>query len=309
VKIIDVNGDGTAMDCEGEVIYDPYKTIGSAGFDLEAVAVLNQPIDERAQQAIEFTAIANQQLDFQSLELFAEADSGLPVSFSIQSGPALLNENVLTFTGTGTVEVVANQAGDAVYSPASPVLRSFEVAERIQHIFVEPIPNQSAVAGTISVQAYASSGLPVLMEVYSSPLAVTIGATNHVLTLDGSAGEVILRAFQPGDASTAPAADVLISFQILESGAPLAFSDWLSSNSVPNPVFQSLEDAQGHPMLTLEYPIDAGVKATSRILQSMDLISWTNAVPEMLELSASNMLLRLPTDETNAFYRLEFEGQ
>jgi hypothetical protein len=189
------------------------------------------------------------------------------------------------------------------------VLRSFEVADHIQHIFVEPIPNQPAVAGTISVQAYASSGLPVFMEVHQGPSAVTIGATNHVLTLDGSAGEVILRAFQPGDASTAPAADVLVSFRILESGAPLAFSEWLSSNSIPNPVFQSLEDAQGRPMLTLEYPIDADVKATSRILQSADLISWTNAVPEMLELSPSNMLVRLPTDETNGFYRLEFEGQ
>ncbi|MDF7808995.1 hypothetical protein P4E94_16225 [Pontiellaceae bacterium B12219] len=309
VKIIDIVGDGTALDSDGEVIYDPYPTVASAGFDLDAVAVLNQPVDERVPQTIMFEPIGHQQLDFQTLELFAEADSGLPVQFSIQSGPVLLDGNVLTFTGTGTVEVVAGQAGDAIYAPASPVLRSFEMAERIQHIFVEPVSNQPAEINSFTVQAYASSGLPVFMEVRQGPAAVTIGATNHVLTLDGSAGEVILRAFQPGDASTAPAADVLTSFQILENGTPVAFSDWLTSNSVPNPVFQTLEDAQGRPMLTLEYPTHPDVKATSRILQSSDLISWTNAVPEILQLSSGNMVVRLPVGETNGFYRIEFEGQ
>ncbi|MCP4756225.1 MAG: hypothetical protein GY866_35635, partial [Proteobacteria bacterium] len=39
VRIIDIAGDGTAFDTDGDVIYDPYPTIESAGFDLEAVGV------------------------------------------------------------------------------------------------------------------------------------------------------------------------------------------------------------------------------------------------------------------------------
>ena len=42
VKIIDVIGDGSQKDSLGEPIYDPYPTAGSAGFDLDALAVINQ---------------------------------------------------------------------------------------------------------------------------------------------------------------------------------------------------------------------------------------------------------------------------
>ena len=54
VRIIDVIGDGSALDSEGDEIYDPYRTdflfsdpelgfLETGGFDLDAVAVLNTP--------------------------------------------------------------------------------------------------------------------------------------------------------------------------------------------------------------------------------------------------------------------------
>ncbi len=42
VRIKDLVGDGSQKDSFGNPIYDPYPTSGSAGFDLDAVAVLNQ---------------------------------------------------------------------------------------------------------------------------------------------------------------------------------------------------------------------------------------------------------------------------
>ncbi len=42
VRIVDIVGDGSTPDSFGRPIYDPYPTTGSAGFDLDAVAVLNQ---------------------------------------------------------------------------------------------------------------------------------------------------------------------------------------------------------------------------------------------------------------------------
>ncbi len=42
VRLVDVLGDGSETDSAGHVIYDPYKTVGSAGFDLDAVGVLNE---------------------------------------------------------------------------------------------------------------------------------------------------------------------------------------------------------------------------------------------------------------------------
>jgi hypothetical protein len=41
VRIIDIIGDGTQLDCEGFPIYDPYPTVITAGFDLDAVGVFN----------------------------------------------------------------------------------------------------------------------------------------------------------------------------------------------------------------------------------------------------------------------------
>jgi hypothetical protein len=41
IRIIDIIGDGTFLDTSGDVIYDPYPTVNSAGFDLEAIGVSN----------------------------------------------------------------------------------------------------------------------------------------------------------------------------------------------------------------------------------------------------------------------------
>ena len=41
VRLIDIVGDGSYFDSQGNSIYDPYPTYGSAGFDLDAVGVSN----------------------------------------------------------------------------------------------------------------------------------------------------------------------------------------------------------------------------------------------------------------------------
>ena len=59
-----------------------------------------------------------------SVVLAATASSGLPVTFSVASGPAQVsgtNGSTLTFTGVGTVVVQADQAGGSGYSAAPPV--------------------------------------------------------------------------------------------------------------------------------------------------------------------------------------------
>jgi hypothetical protein len=54
------------------------------------------------------------------VELAATASSGLPVTFSVASGPGAIGGGTnLSFTGGGTVGVVATQAGDADWLPAA----------------------------------------------------------------------------------------------------------------------------------------------------------------------------------------------
>lgn len=44
VMITDVVGDGTVLDTGGNVIYDPYPTVGSAGIDLDAIGVRHEGV-------------------------------------------------------------------------------------------------------------------------------------------------------------------------------------------------------------------------------------------------------------------------
>ena len=63
--------------------------------------------------------------------LSATASSGLPVSFAVASGPASIADSTLTFTGAGTVSIVASQAGDASWNPAPNVTNTFAVTKDV----------------------------------------------------------------------------------------------------------------------------------------------------------------------------------
>lgn len=78
-------------------------------------------------QTINFAPLASVVLGSGSVTLSATASSGLPVSFSLVSGPATLSGNTLTPTGAGTVVVRASQAGNAQYSAAADVSQSLTV--------------------------------------------------------------------------------------------------------------------------------------------------------------------------------------
>lgn len=78
-------------------------------------------------QTITFAALTNRTLGEPSFGVSATASSGLPVSFSIFSGPASISGTNVTLTGTGTVTVRASQSGNVSYNPAPNVDRSFTV--------------------------------------------------------------------------------------------------------------------------------------------------------------------------------------
>ena len=79
-------------------------------------------------QFITFAALADRATTSAAFNLSATASSGLPVSFSILSGPATLSSNTVTLAGVvGTVVVRATQAGNTNFAIATPVDRSFAV--------------------------------------------------------------------------------------------------------------------------------------------------------------------------------------
>ncbi|QMU31044.1 T9SS type A sorting domain-containing protein [Adhaeribacter radiodurans] len=82
-------------------------------------------------QTINFKPIPYKSLGDAPFALSATATSGLPVSFSVVSGPATINNNMVTVTGLGEVTIKAYQAGNANYLPAEAT-RTFLVRNDIQ---------------------------------------------------------------------------------------------------------------------------------------------------------------------------------
>ena len=81
----------------------------------------------KANQAITFPPIVDQLLN-NKVGLSATADSGLPVSFGVLSGLAVIdNFTNLSFTGAGQVVVVASQAGDGNWNAAPDATNTFRV--------------------------------------------------------------------------------------------------------------------------------------------------------------------------------------
>ncbi len=123
-------------------------------------------------QAITFPSIPNILISGEPFEISAEASSGLPVGFSIQSGPATINGNTISLTGeTGEVVVAAQQAGDDTFDPAVDVIQTFQVIDPEKNIpnaeLRNPLEGEVPVPelSPIQLAAIASIDFPELFNV------------------------------------------------------------------------------------------------------------------------------------------------
>lgn len=99
-------------------------------------------------QSISFPPVPTKLTTDPPFNLNATATSGLPVSYTILSGPASVNGSTVTLNGNaGTVKVQADQAGNGTYDPAAPVTSSFEVVDAAANVAVieplDPLPATS----------------------------------------------------------------------------------------------------------------------------------------------------------------------
>ncbi len=99
----------------------------SAGSDTvnPASVDVNFGAPQKAAQSITGTTAAISVPAEKPVALSASTSSGLPVTYSVVSGPATISGSTLTFTGTGTVTVRASQSGDGTYAAANDVTLTF----------------------------------------------------------------------------------------------------------------------------------------------------------------------------------------
>ena len=105
-----------------------YMTLGGA--DAGNYSLSQPTLDAditKADQTINFPAIADQ-LETNEVGLAATATSGLAVTFAVGAGPASIAGGTnLSFTGPGSVSIVASQAGDANWNAAPDATNTFRV--------------------------------------------------------------------------------------------------------------------------------------------------------------------------------------
>jgi alpha-tubulin suppressor-like RCC1 family protein len=194
-------------------------------------------------QTVTFGALADVTLGAAPIALTASASSGLPVSFSIVSGPATVSGSVLTITGGGSITVRASQAGDAQYAAAPDVDRTFSVAKASQTISFAALPNVTGAASPITLTASATSGLVVSLTVLSGPATVS----GKVLTLTG-AGTVTVRASQAGDNGYLAAANVDRSFSVTKASQTITFGQLPDITATGPPLTLSATASSGLPV-------------------------------------------------------------
>lgn len=154
----------------------------------------------RRPQTISFPFPATRAIFDPPFQLLATGGgSGLPIVFTLISGPASLNGDILTYTGMpGLVRIVASQAGNAEYAPATSVDSTFSVKLRQTVVFppVGPLPRDAApVILTASSEGNTEvPSRPFVFTVISGPATIT----GNTLALNGTPGSVVVRATHTG---------------------------------------------------------------------------------------------------------------
>ena len=92
------------------------------------------------------------------LTLSATATSGLPVVFTLISGPATLSGNTLTINGAGTVIIAANQSGNSNYAAAPQVTESIPVNKALSVVAIASSVNPVLAQNGITFTATVTSG-------------------------------------------------------------------------------------------------------------------------------------------------------
>jgi hypothetical protein len=189
----------------------------------------------KADQMITFNPLTEKTYGGPPFGLNASASSGLPVSFIVNSGPASVSNSTATITGAGSVTIRASQVGDSNYNSATPVDRSFSVAQATL-----------SVIASNATRAYGETN-PVFT-------GFVAGVQNH----DNITASYSTTATQTSPAGTYPITpslsdpgNKLVNYAVLISDGVLTVTA-----VVPAPTISSISEDQG--LITLSFISQSG---------------------------------------------------
>jgi hypothetical protein len=223
----------------------------------------------KGNQTITFTSTAPSDASYQgpTYTVTATASSGLTVTFTIDASATSvcsITGSTVSFIGTGTCVINANQAGNANYNPAPQVQQSFPVAKANQTItFTSSPPAQPTVGGpTYTVTATATSGLTVTFTIDGSASSVCSISGGNVVSFIGN-GTCVINANQAGDANYNPAPQVQQSFTVKSAQTITFTSTPPAQPTVGGPTYTVTATATSG--LTVTFTIDGSASGVCSI--------------------------------------------
>ncbi len=120
-------------------------------------------------QAIAFPPIGPKLTTTPPFKLTGTATSGLPVSYTLLSGPATITNDSVHLTGVpGTVVIKSYQNGNATYDTATPVLNTFDVVD--PNLNVTIIDPRHPLAGKVYMPTLSKIQLAAYATINYTPL-------------------------------------------------------------------------------------------------------------------------------------------
>lgn len=238
-------------------------------------AELNSPTFtiEKGTQTITFPVLS---ASSSTLNLGATASSGLPVTYTVVSGPANVSGNTLTILGPGPIVVSADQAGNVNYEPAPTVSRSVAIVEF-------SIAAKTFGDAPFSLTSNYPTTAPVYAVLSESP---NDGSGAGMVTISGDvltilkAGTAQIRVTYPADGGFESATAIailnvakLLPVHIWPSAGPFTFGDppfvYAATSSATNPLTHSIESGPANISGTTVTIVGAG-DIVVRALQPAD---------------------------------------
>ncbi len=170
-------------------------------------------------QTVTFNAPTSGAFVGQPLRLGATASSGLPVSYSIVSGPGSISGDALTASAPGTIVVRAYQSGNGTWAAAS-AQTTITVEKAAQAMSAGETTRNVMASASIPLSVTSSSGLPVTYTLVTGPGVLS----GNTLTFTGAAGTVVVRASQGGNDSYSAATPIDLTFVVAAVGPQVFFA-------------------------------------------------------------------------------------
>ncbi|HEV7524571.1 MAG TPA: hypothetical protein VGP92_06375, partial [Acidimicrobiia bacterium] len=199
-------------------------------------------------QAITFGALTDKSVLQTPVTVSATATSLLPVTFTTTT-PATCtaagtNGATITLVGSGTCTVQADQAGNASFSAAPPVVRSFTVTRAPQTITFAALTARTTLQSPFAVTATSTSVLTVTFTT-TTPAVCGAGGTNGSTITLVTAGTCTLQADQPGNAVFSPASSVFQSFTVTKADQTITFGALANHTVLEGPIAVSAASTSG----------------------------------------------------------------